>query len=239
MGRNMRGPVTVGLGRNQALDGFFDDMARLDEGRAFEQQRPKTQVPILGTVAEVEALSHTSPDFPFVGVDAELPIREIGKALYGVEGFNRIKDVRNQHNFGPHFDAYARSFGSWMLRTNNDVKAEFRGIFLPQNLWNEYKERTNDLHQSELTEADMYSRRSIGTELLKAAEVLFVNPLQQGTRTLLWQGGLEEGVTAPAVYDVFRFDHSLNSVGVRDNRDDPYTLYARQFDTVQYDFVEI
>lgn len=194
----------------------------------FEQKRPKTVVPTLTSLVEIKKFVQGQPELPIVGVSPDIPIRELGKAVFGAPGgYNRTKNVQVQRNLGPHFDAYARNFLPWTIHVEQAPGGAMRAAFLPEEVWRTYLADTDNMSQHFLDERGAYKRRMLGEKALAEAEMLYINPLHDDTRTLIWHGSVDPAFTPPAVHDVGR--PSLINLRGRDGGPvESYTLYARQ-----------
>jgi len=175
-------------------------------------------VPVLGTLAEIEEIARThQPEYPILGVDNAIPIRLIGKALFGPDGYNKLYQGKGSNDTGPHFDGTARNCTPWAIHKNKDSVGLFKATFLPEDVWSRYLERTVNMMIND--DDEMSRRKATGRGVMQTAKNVVRRDIGPGSLTLIWNGQTDRDFTPPSVHDVTREPKAADygfSVYVRD-----------------------
>jgi hypothetical protein len=225
-----------GRGRRNAVE-RASELRHLEQ---LEQERQRTraqiEVPLLSTVVQVKKFVIGEPELPIVSIAPDIPIRSLGKAIFGKDGYNRVKSVSEQGNIGPHFDAYARHFAPWALHVNGDTVGTIRGVFLPRAIWRDYLKRTDTLAPKSMNNWEADNRGLIGKEAMDGAAVVYTSKLEDGSRTLIWHGSIDQATTPPSVHEVYR----RPSITASRDLEVDFMIYTRQNEPGEFEgFVEV
>lgn len=183
------------------------DKAR--KARQLEASRFMMQAPILTKRNQIrEVVASDAPESPIytIALGKTVTIRSIARTVFGGEKPNRMKEVKEAKNVGPHYDAYDGIFLPWTLHRNISGDGFVRAGFLPSVAVSS---------RDTLDEQAQHTRGVVGRNMYDRLMPLVAAELGEGTLTMVWHGTDRES-RGPSVHEFYREEPGQ------------YAIYGRQ-----------
>jgi len=180
-----------------------EDLKKREAEIKKENKRKKVSAPVLNTIGKIGKVVSSTPEFPIYKIESDESMRQIGKTIFGGDGYNRLK-TETARNVGPHFDAYSTAFSPWTIHRNESESSGIvRAMFLPDDEWREYLSKSDNC--AETSESMVWERQSVGDRLFAKGGPLVVSTIGKGSIHLIWHGSVEDSaLPGPSVHDFTR-----------------------------------